>query len=556
MRTQDPSQGWVRLLAKLPVGLTRKAESERYLRRAVQQLGPADAAGNAWSLERLFGNTWPVELRRWWVVSGAIPSVPAYDQSRVAYDLAARLAHNTDLEVEPDLPSSAFGLEPGAMPSTEPSPDAAESALPCSRPKLWALDAIAAREAWAMPAERDGRSRGEGIRIGHIDTGYSDHPELERAALDLQSDYDVIDDDDDARDPLRRAFFAVLDSPGHGTATGSVIAGRERGVISGIAPSATLVPIRAIKSVVQVLDSDVARAVNLARERDCHIISMSLGGRGFIGLREAIRAAVADGLIVMAAAGNKVTFVVAPASYPDCLAVAATDCDSRPWPDSSRGDEVDISAPGASVWAARVDLDAASPRFVESRSDGTSYAVAALAGVAALWLAHHGPENIRRRYGRANVQNVFLALLRSHGHRVPPDWIRNGWQRQYGVGIVDALALLQAGLPDLPDSTPAETGSIELDLPVRRLQAALGGLTGDQVRAAVGDLLGVDADQVDELAPIIVSELVYRLGEDDQLREAVLAQAATPERPPVARMDARALLERTSSVTLRRTMHR
>jgi subtilisin family serine protease len=97
--------------------------------------------------------------------------------------------------------------------------------------------------------EQDGRSRGEGIRIGHIDTGYSDHPELERSALDLSSDYDLIDNDDDARDPLRRAFFAVLDSPGHGTATGSVIAGRERGEISGVAPQATLVPFRAIKSV-------------------------------------------------------------------------------------------------------------------------------------------------------------------------------------------------------------------------------------------------------------------------------------------------------------------
>lgn len=557
MRGRDPSRGWVRLLVELPAGMTRKAESERYLRRTVrQQLGPADLGGEPWILERLFGNARPVQLRRWWVVSGAIPSVPAYDQSRVAYDLATQLARATDLVVEPDLPSTAFGLEFETMQTTQPLPEAAAVDLLCSGPKTWALDAVRARDAWALSPEEGGRGRGEGIRIGHVDTGYSDHPELERAALDLTSDYDVIDNDDDARDPLRRAFFAVLDSPGHGTSTGSVIAGREQGVISGVAPRATLVPFRAIMSVVQVLDSDVARAVNLARERGCHVISMSLGGRGFIGLQEAIRTAVSDGLIVMAAAGNKVTFVVAPASYPECLAVAATNCDSKPWPDSSRGAAVDISAPGESVWTARVDLETRPPRFVESRSDGTSYSVATLAGVAALWLAHHGPERIRRRYGRANVQAAFLALLHRHGHRVPPDWISNGWQRMYGVGIVDAVGLLQAGLPDLPETAVPETVSMTAQQPVPRLQAALGELTGDQVRAVVGDLLGIDSGQVDELPPLVVSELVYRLGEDDQFREAVLAQATVPERPGVPALDARVLLDRTSSVSLRSTVRR
>ena len=557
MSTRDPSRGWVRLLVQLPSEMTRKAESERYLRQMVQeQLGQADVEGDAWDLERLFGNARPVELRRWWVVSGAIPSVPAYDHSRVAYDLATRLARAGEVVVEPDVPSTAFGSEVDIVASTDGLAEAADDErqdLPCSSPKTWALDAVRASDAWALPAEPDGRSRGEGIRIGHIDTGYSDHPELERAALDLALDYDLIDDDENARDPLRRSFFAVLDSPGHGTQTGSVIAGRERGEISGVAPLATLVPFRAIKSVVQVLDSDVARAVNLARERGCHIISMSLGGRGFIGLQEAIRSAVADGMIVMAAAGNKVTFVVAPASYPECLAVAATNCDSKPWPDSSRGEAVDISAPGASVWIARVVVATTPPGFRVSRSDGTSYAVAVLAGVAALWLAHHGPERIRQRYGPGNVQDAFLALLRSHGNRVPPDWISHGWQRQYGPGIVDAVGLLQAGLPDLPDTGARQAASDAAQQPVPRLRAALGELTGDQVRTVVGDLLGIDDAGVDALSPLVVSELVYRLGEDDQFREAVLTRAAAAERPGLA-LDARALLDRTSSMSLRSAM--
>src|SRR5215207_7783631 len=166
MRGRDPSRGWVRLLVELPTGMTRKAESERHLRRAVQQqLGPADLAGDPWLLERLFGNARPVQLRRWWVVSGAIPSVPAYDQSRVAYDLAAQLARETDLVVEPDLPSTAFGLQSETMQTTQPLPEGPAVDLPCSGPKTWALDAVRARDAWALSPEEGGRGRGEGIRI-------------------------------------------------------------------------------------------------------------------------------------------------------------------------------------------------------------------------------------------------------------------------------------------------------------------------------------------------------------------------------------------------------
>jgi len=573
MPSQDPSLGSVRLLVRLPAGSTRKAESEQLLRQAVRRrLGPADIAGQAWALERLFGNSGPDELKRWWVVAGAIPSVPAYDVSRVGYDLANALSRERGFEVEPDLPSTAFGLDPGAATTgrlrsaDEAEAEAAErQPLPCSRSKTWALDAVRAREAWDLALPQGGRSRGAGIRIGHIDTGYSDHPELERTALDLGSDRDIIDNDDDARDPLRRAFFAVLDNPGHGTLTGSVIAGRERGTIRGSAPLATLVPIRAIKSVVQVLDGDVARAVNVARDRDCHVISMSLGGRGFIGLQQAIRAAVADGMIVMAAAGNKVTFVVAPASYPECLAVAATNCASLPWHDSSRGESVDISAPGESVWAAVVNVKTTPPGFVTGRADGTSLSVATLAGVAALWLAHHTPERIRQRYGKAKVQAAFLSLLRSHGRRVPADWVSSGWHRKFGVGIVDAVALLQAGLPDLPDLPEVlapESLSETAEQAVPRLQGALGELTRAQVRRVVGQVLGIAASRVDALAATVVSELVYRLGEDDQFREALLAQAqlsgpeALPGPEAVPAMSARTLLARTSSLAFQDALTR
>lgn len=45
--------------------------------------------------------------------------------------------------------------------------------------------------AWDLPPGPGGAARGAGVRIGHPDTGYVLHPELEPDALDLMSDLDL-----------------------------------------------------------------------------------------------------------------------------------------------------------------------------------------------------------------------------------------------------------------------------------------------------------------------------------------------------------------------------
>ena len=80
---------------------------------------------------------------------------------------------------------------------------------------------------------------------------------------------------------------------------------------------------------------------------------MSLGGRAFFGLNAAIRRAVRNQLIVTAAAGNCVGFVVAPAAYDETIAVGGTNINDSPWKGTSRGQAVDVSAPAEQVWVAR-----------------------------------------------------------------------------------------------------------------------------------------------------------------------------------------------------------
>lgn len=140
----------------------------------------------------------------------------------------------------------------------------------------------------------------------------------------------------------------------------------------------------------------------------------------------------------MAAAGNCVGFVVAPASYDDALAAAATNAEKRPWRGSSHGTKVALAAPGEDVYVARrTEPDDASKELVEP-SDGTSYAVATIAGAAALWVAFHGRDALEAAQGGATRQALFARALQLSAV-APPGWKPS----EYGVGILDAERLLR-----------------------------------------------------------------------------------------------------------------
>ena len=277
-------------------------------------------------------------------------------------------------------------------------------------------------------------------------------------------------------------------------------------------------PLRAINSVVQVFDGDVAIAIERARRAGCDIVSMSLGGVGSAGaVRDAIRTAVESGMIVMAAAGNEVGFVTAPASWPECLAIGGIGITDAPWPGSSHGREVDFCAPAEGVWVATARRENGRAAFTVEPHDGTSFAVANTAGVAALWLAHHGAETLRRRYGRENVQRLFLTLARRTA-RTPDDWD----SRNYGAGILDARALLEASLPDPAAFARRTTRAMATTVTaLDRLATLWPDLTKTQVRSGLGRQLGLRGAELDEVLERFGGELLYQYSQDGELRRAV-----------------------------------
>ncbi len=489
-----------------------------------------------------------------------------------------------------EQPTPAEGGEPagaGAQPgdisfgSIFAGDDIDESADPD-----WSLRQMKVFEAWEVFGKRYGDALpGRGVIVGHPDTGFTRHPEILDRLL-IERGYDFESDDSNAEDPLEGSEWK-LQFPGHGTGTSSVIVsprgpqGKYPGdptgkAVKGIAPGAQLIPLRISKSVVLWNGStlNLARAIKFAADAGAHVISMSLG-TGFPNplLLNAIRNAQRRGVIVCAAAGNYVKIVVWPAAYADVIAVAACNAVRRPWKHSSRGSEVDVSAPGESVWGARsVRSDEGITPDV-SRGSGTSYAVAAVAGIAAVWLSYHGRDNLAARYGEEKIPLIFNQILRRSCEQ-EQDWETG----RYGAGIVNAEKVLTAALPDgvehpVPSfslSNPAGEGTSAAGVLKHLFEQKLKEWTGlsfaagnqspdERLRAALAKLLNTTEDGVELRLREVGQELAFHLATShelyEQFEDALSAEAGgmsfdAGATPPVESVRAD-LLSSSASTSLR-----
>ena len=292
------------------------------------------------------------------------------------------------------------------------------------------------------------------IKVGHIDTGYSEHVALGWEAgtsttVRPRDGYDYFRADVDPRDEF------IAGSPGHGTRISSTIAGffptAKTSPFYGVAPGAQIVPYRVTDCVwIEHVKMHVVSAIDEAIADGCHAINISLGaGLSMTGLAEAIDRAYLSGVIVSCAAGNVVKDVVYPGRYNRCITVGGIGPDSTPWAGGSCGPYVDLCGPADQLRRVKPENlpvgSAGSQVEPKLDGDGTSYATAMATGIAALWLAFHGVDKLKVKYGSDlwKIPRAFKALLRQSA-RVPAGWDTS----HYGTGIMDAEALLRLPLPD------------------------------------------------------------------------------------------------------------
>lgn len=430
------------------------------------------------------------------------------EQAEVA---SAEALFVTNSDNEPEPPESP-GLEGFGS-------DWFAALLPSEQNSLWSLDLIRAGDAWQL-------SRGDGILVAHPDSGYIPHPSLDDDRIRHDLEHDFFDGDADARNPDDRGG-------NHGLSTGGVIMSGgaplpDGRFVRGVAPGVQLVPMRITRKGPPVFlmrsgPRMVRDAVYHAIDSGCHVISMSMGGIGDDSLHWALREAVRRNLLVLAAAGNYVRIVVWPALYPEVIAVAACDVDGRPWEHSSQGPAVDVTAPGNNIWRAYIDENGAQS---VKPSNGTSYAVATTAGVAALWLAHHGRDKLLARYEGIPLQNVFRHVLRASADPLPP-----GTGDGFGAGLVNAVRLLSWPLPDPVTIALGGLESTEEELP--GLGAESGGVDGiaavfaqtpdGEVRRQLAVMTAAPESALDETLSGVSDELLFHIVTNPTLRETMAA---------------------------------
>ena len=261
-------------------------------------------------------------------------------------------------------------------------------------------------------------SKGKGVRIAIIDTGI---------------DSNQID--------LRNHVAATADFTGektgnedwHGTLVAGIIAAtpNNKAGIYGVAPGASLIAIKALtptsKGSIEASGSSamIAKGMEFAISSKAQVINLSLGGSRSRLLSRQIRASVAAGITLVAAAGNDGPGAPPPfpASLNCVIAVSAIDAKDELYESATRGDFISVVAPG-------VEIMSTLPGNSFNAFTGTSMAAPHVSGVVALLLE----ENPALQPGQ--IKSLLEATARPLGG--------GGKNALYGSGCVDACKAVAA----------------------------------------------------------------------------------------------------------------
>lgn len=336
-----------------------------------------------------------------------------------------------------------------------------------------------------LPSAWDITTGSSDIRIAMLDTGITDHPDLNGrwvGGYDFISDVMMANDgngrDSDPRDPgdwitsaeSSSGYFSgcyVENSSWHGThVAGTIGAATNNGIgVSGVNWTSQIVPVRVLGKCGGYM-SDIVDGMRWAagltvggvpaNPHPARVLNLSLGGGGSCGttLQNAIAAVNAAGAVIIAAAGNSNanlnTNNYVPANCSGVITVAATNRAGNRAFYSNYGSTVEISAPGGEYFPSsqygilsttNSGLTAPSAGTYAYYS-GTSMAAPHVAGVVSLMLS----------VDPTLTFNQVVEILQNTARAFPTG--SGCTTSTCGSGIVDAAAALSAvhtsqPLPDL-----------------------------------------------------------------------------------------------------------
>lgn len=314
-----------------------------------------------------------------------------------------------------------------------PNPPGPDGTPRLGLPGQWGIEAMRVRDAW------DKTTGSSTIKVAVLDTGVdSGHPDLQ-GSLDMADAQNFMEPGSPPDDDF-----------GHGTHVAGVIAAQaNNGVgIAGVAPACQVMPVRVL-SVEGGTTFSLIQGISWAVRHGARVLNMSLGSNQYSRAEEdAIQAALARGVVVVAAAGNE-ALTGNPLSYPGaidgviCVAAVKRDTDAN---GNTAGYEraefsnfnpfVTVAAPGVDILSTvprRFTSNGAAPDAPYAYASGTSQATPMVSGVVALMLSAHP------NWGPAEVR----AALRSSGLNLDPSGQDPNARIKYGSGLVQAPGAIQ-----------------------------------------------------------------------------------------------------------------
>jgi serine protease len=350
--------------------------------------------------------------------------------SRIGTDLAVERQIGNVWVLSVPLPQSPSQLaqmadavqQDGAVQYADPVKRAFAAAAPNDPffPQQWSLSdplsGVNAEAAWAI------QPNSSAVVVAVVDTGILPHPDLDGRVL---AGFDFITDpefarDGDGRDPNPRdegtwgsdseCGFAQ-DSFFHGLfVSGLIAANTNNGTgIAGLTTGAMILPVRALGKCGEGTFDDILAGVLWAsgvpiagippNTTPAKVINLSLGGFGACdqSIQEAIDIALAQGTVVVAAAGNDASDVeeFTPANCSGIITVAAHSQAATLASYSNFGLRINVSAPGGDLPDSGLMISTSNdgttvpqnPAYVAAR--GTSFAAPMVSGTAALMIARN-----------------------------------------------------------------------------------------------------------------------------------------------------------------------
>ncbi len=295
----------------------------------------------------------------------------------------------------------------------------------------WWLTRIQAPQAW------DYSTGSSVLTIAIVDSGidYS-HPDL---AAKIIGGWDFVNNDSVAED-----------ENGHGTAVAGIAAAITNNAegISGVSWGARILPVKVTGADGLGTYEATAAGIVYAVYAGAAVINLSLGGSAPSQLLlDAVTYASANGVVVVAASGNNGSQnVLYPAKYNQTIAVASTDYNNQVSGFSNYGPEVDIAAPGQSIYSTTLG------GLYISRT-GTSMAAPLVAGAAAVLLSLPG--------------NNAPSLVRQQMLSTALDIAPAGMDNHSGHGLLQLNRAIRQAL-GLQEPTPTE-GVVEPTLTATNL---------------------------------------------------------------------------------------